>query len=77
MPNRKRLLKTFDDVVEELGGTLAVGQLCDDQDSAAVCNWRRRRQVFPAKYYPEMVKALAKRGAKAPHTLWGFYKKKN
>jgi hypothetical protein len=42
-----------------------------------VCNWRRRRQVFPAKYYPEMVKALARRGARAPHTLWGFYKKKN
>ena len=75
MPSRYRLLKTFDDVVEELGGTLAVGQLCDDQDSAAVCNWKRRRKVFPCKYYPVMIEELAARGAKAPRDLWGFYKK--
>jgi hypothetical protein len=72
--NGHRTLTTFDEVVEELGGTGGLGRLVE-QDSAAVCNWRRRRGRFPAKYYPEMMKALNKLGCDAPLDLWGFYKR--
>ena len=64
--------KTFDAVVAKLGGAGAVGRLCDDQDAAAVCNWKRRRQRFPTKYYRKMMIELNKRGAVAPDHLWGF-----
>lgn len=70
-----RNLKTFDEVVEELGGPSKCGELVE-QDSAAVCNWRRRRERFPTKYYPVMIEELNARGATAPDDLWGFYKKR-
>jgi hypothetical protein len=70
-------LDNFDEVVEALGGKAKVGALCEGQDTAAVCNWRRRRQRFPTKYYPVMRDELEKRGFEAPEELWGFYQKKN
>jgi len=74
MPNR--VLKTFDAVVEEFGGKAKLGEFVE-QDTAAVCNWRRRRKKFPTKFYKEMVKELKRRKAEAPDDLWGFYRKKN
>jgi hypothetical protein len=74
--NGYRVLKTFDAVVKELGGLAAVGQLCEDQDVAAVCNWRRRRHRFPTKYYNIMIIELNKAGASAPDKLWGMVEKK-
>jgi hypothetical protein len=74
MHNGHRILNTFDEVVEELGGSREVGQLCE-QNTAAVCNWKRRRKKFPTKYYRVMIDELAARGAVAPDDLWGFYKK--
>ena len=68
-------LTTFDEVVEALGGKAATGELCDGQDTAAVCNWRARRMKFPAKYYPVMMEELLARDFTAPNDLWGFYKK--
>jgi hypothetical protein len=72
MPHHLRLLETFDDVVDELGGLAAVGRLCDNQDAAAVCNFKRRRGTFPTKYYKLMIAELNERGATAPDDLWGF-----
>jgi len=69
-----KLLKTFDAVVEALGGRGAVGRLVG-QDVAAVCNWRSRRERFPTKYYLVMKEELEKCGASAPDDLWGFYKR--
>ena len=66
-------LKTFDEVVEVLGGKREVARLLD-QNTAAVCNWKRRRERFPTKYYLEMAKALKKKRASASDDLWGFYK---
>lgn len=66
-----RQLKTFDDVVTVLGGKRAVARLTE-QDTAAVCNWRRRRSRFPTKYYKVMIRALRKQRATAPDELWGF-----
>jgi hypothetical protein len=86
MPNgHLRELKTFDSVVKALGGKREVARICgivtgdavNRQDTTAVCNWKRRRGKFPTKYYPVMIEELEARGATAPHTLWGFYKKKN
>jgi hypothetical protein len=70
-------LETFDEVVEKLGGAGKVGALCQGQDAAAVCNWKRRRGCFPAKYYPVMIDELNARHADAPRELWGFYKREN
>jgi len=76
MPKQQpiRLLKTFDQVVDVLGGTGEVGRLTN-QDTSAVCNWRRRRQKFPTKYYFVLQEELAARGLTAPRTLWGFYER--
>jgi hypothetical protein len=68
-------LDTFDEVVEVLGGKAEVGVLCDNQDTAAVCNWRRRRLRFPAKYYVVMQDELNRLGYEAPLDLWGFYRR--
>jgi len=67
-----RRLETFDEVVEKLGGLSAVGRLCNDQDSAAVCNWKRRRSRFPTKYHKLMKRELRRAGADAPDSLWGL-----
>jgi hypothetical protein len=76
MLSEDRELQTFDAVVEALGGKREVARICDDQDTAAVCNWRRRRSLFPTKYYIVMKEELAARGVDAPHRLWGFVEKK-
>jgi hypothetical protein len=71
MLSQPRQLRTFDAVVAELGGLRAVAQLTK-QDTAAVCNWKRRRSRFPTKYYILMKDELDARGAEAPLDLWGF-----
>jgi hypothetical protein len=76
MHNGFRILKTFDDVVDEFGGKAKLGEFVE-QNSAAVCNWKRRRKKFPTKYYREMMDELEARGARGPDDLWGFYKKKS
>jgi hypothetical protein len=75
LSNGHRQLKTFDDVVDALGGKSAVGRMLD-QNSAAVCNWKRRRQRFPTKFYLIMKDELDARGADAPPDLWGFARNK-
>jgi hypothetical protein len=75
MLNGHRQLKTFDEVVEALGGKRKVAELLD-QNTAAVCNWQRRRSRFPTKYYKVMAKALKKQRASAPDELWGFVESK-
>ena len=65
-------LWSFNDVVDALGGPVAVGRITG-QTCAAVCNWRRYRGLFPSKYYFVMKAALADRGFYAPISLWGFY----
>ncbi|MBR0753470.1 hypothetical protein JQ604_14880 [Bradyrhizobium jicamae] len=72
MKRRLRTLTTFNEVVEALGGPVALGKLTG-QTCAAVCNWRRYRGLFPPKYWPCMSEALAEVGCSAPLSLWGFY----
>jgi len=77
MHSPPRHLKTFDQVVNALGGKAEVGALCNNQNIAAVCNWKRRRSRFPAKYFVVMQDELNARGYSAPHKLWGFYTRKD
>jgi hypothetical protein len=72
MTRRLQPIWTFNEVVEVLGGPVAVGRLTG-QTCAAVCNWRRHRGLFPSKYYFCMREALADDGYFAPISLWGFY----
>ena len=69
MKRRLRPIWTFNEVVEVLGGPVAVGRLTG-QTCAAVCNWRRHRGLFPSKYYFCMREALADEGYFAPISLW-------
>jgi hypothetical protein len=74
MHDAPRKLKTFDEVVDEFGGPRKLGELVE-QNTAAVCNWKRRRKKFPTKYYKVMIEELNTRHAAAPDKLWGFYEK--
>jgi hypothetical protein len=69
-----RRVKTYNDVLEALGGPAGVGIICDQNPNAA-CTWRATRGKFPAKYYFVMVGALKRRGYEAPRYLWGFHSK--
>jgi hypothetical protein len=65
-------LWTYNAVLDALGGPGEVGKLTG-QTSAAVCNWRRLRGVYPSKYYFTLKVALADRGFYAPIALFGFH----
>ena len=75
MLNGNRRLENFDDVVEALGGKRKLAIMLN-QNTAAVCNWKRRRARFPTKYYKVMVRSLSGRGYSAAEKLWGFYERK-
>jgi hypothetical protein len=63
-------LRTFEDVVDALGGSGDVGAMVDGWPSS-VWNWQKKRGRFPAKFYKGMTEALAARGYSAPAELWG------
>lgn len=67
----KHVLMTFDEVVEALGGVGEVGKITN-RSTSAVCNWRRKKRLFPTALYFTMQAALVERGYAAPRHLWGF-----
>ena len=68
MPKR---LRTFDAVIDALGGPSAVARMCR-RTPAAVTAWRTGGERFPPKFYFLMAHALEARGLEAPRALWGF-----
>ena len=64
------MLRTVDDLVETLGGTTKVAELCGTT-SAAVSNWRSRRKI-PSEKFVLVEAALRKRGHDAPKRLFNF-----
>jgi hypothetical protein len=62
----------FDDVVEVLGGPIAVAEITKNASQTAVFNWRKQRRKFPAKHYFVMKGALAEKGYFAAIDLFGF-----
>lgn len=64
-------LWTFDDVVDALGGLKGVEALTG-MTRATICNHRRERQCFPAKYYFCIKAGLEDRGFYAPISMFGF-----
>lgn len=65
----KRILKTFDAVITELGGMTAVAYLTA-RSVASVCNWRARGGVFPAALVDVIEHHLRLRGCTAARHLF-------
>lgn len=63
-------LSKTSEVVDALGGYLAVADLTGSKPKAA-SNWRRF-QTFPSNTYVAMIKALREKGKTAPASLWGM-----
>lgn len=66
-----RTLKTVPQVLDALGGNLAVRRLLDLEGPNVVANWRWRERLPPRTYLP-LSDALRRRGLKAPPKLWGL-----
>lgn len=63
-------LTTTSEVVEALGGYLAVAEITGSKPKA-VSNWPRFN-TFPANTYVALTEALLAKGKTAPATLWGM-----
>lgn len=63
-------LKTVDEIVDALGGTVAVARLVN-LSKQAVCNWRYRKGI-PARNYATIEAALAARRLVADKTVYSF-----
>lgn len=65
-----RTLQTADDVIDELGGTVATSRLAGVSPSQ-VSGWRSAKRLG-TKSYLVIKQELAKRGMTAPAKLWGI-----
>lgn len=64
------MLTTTSDVMDALGGNLAVAELTGSNNKA-VWNWRVA-ETFPANTYVALTEALLAKGKTAPASLWGM-----
>lgn len=65
-----RTLQTADDVIDELGGTVATSRLAGVSPSQ-VSGWRAAKRLG-AKSYLVLKQELARKGFTAPAKLWGI-----
>jgi hypothetical protein len=65
-----RVLKTTTDVIDALGGNIAVQQLVGAASRQTVSNWRRFK-TFPSNTHAVLSGALVAIGREAPRSLWG------
>lgn len=63
-------LSTTSEVMDALGGNLAVAELTGSNNKA-VWNWRVA-ETFPANTYVALTQALLAKGKTAPASLWGM-----
>jgi len=63
-------LSTTSEVMDALGGNLAVAELTGSKPKA-VWNWRGF-ETFPSNTYVAMTEALLAKGKTAPASLWGM-----
>lgn len=63
-------LSTTTEVMDELGGNVAVAELTGSNPKA-VWNWRAS-QTFPSNTYVAMTEALLAKGKTAPASLWSM-----
>jgi hypothetical protein len=68
---RRRRVKTFDAVVDVLGGIKAIAALTA-VTPAAVCHWRSRSGRFPARTHERIQAELSRRSVSASRELWDF-----
>jgi hypothetical protein len=71
MAKKLEYLKTTDEVMNVLGGTVAVAKLTQCKNVSAASNWRKF-PTFPSHTYVVMIKALRRRGKIASPSLWGM-----
>jgi hypothetical protein len=64
------MLSTTTEVMDALGGNLAVAELTGSNNKA-VWNWRKSN-VFPSNTYVALTDALSAKGKAAPASLWGM-----
>lgn len=64
-------LQTAKEVIEALGGDVAVMEITSSKYRSAVSNWKRIGK-FPPKTYKVLQNALQERSMSAPDDLWGF-----
>jgi hypothetical protein len=69
-----QVLDTTLDVIDELGGNIAVGALTGST-AKAVSNWRSLGK-FPWHTQMPIIEALRVRGKTAPASLWGMTKRR-
>jgi predicted SpoU family rRNA methylase len=62
-------LKSVQEVVERLGGNMAVASITGSRHSSAVSNWKKLGK-FPPKTYFGLKAALQERSLDAPDDLW-------
>lgn len=63
-------LSTTSEVMDALGGYLAVAEITQSKPKAA-SNWSRF-ETFPSNTYLAMTEALLAKGKTAPASLWGM-----
>ena len=59
------------EVIDELGGNLAVAELFKDGRAKTVWHWRKTNS-FPSNTYLAIREALLAKGKTAPDSLWGM-----
>lgn len=64
-------LTTVEQVVDKLGGNLAVAAITGAKHTSAISNWKRLGK-FPAKTHKIMKDALQERSFDAPDDLWSI-----
>lgn len=64
-------LRTFDDVVDALGGVKETARITK-RSASLVCQWRTKFGAFPAEHYLSISKGLVAKGYGAPLHLFKF-----
>jgi len=69
-----RVLTDFEDVIDVLGGVVAIAKLTG-RSASAVCNWRNNGERFPASFFPLLQSALQEQKCLASKKLFTFITK--
>jgi hypothetical protein len=70
MKQQLQPLSTVREVIDALGGAVAVQALTEAKSTQVVSNWIARGTIA-SHTYPVMIAALQEKGSTAPATLWG------
>jgi hypothetical protein len=72
----KTVLTSTGEVIDALGGNVALADMLTLKNHQAVSNWRRYVN-FPPRTYVAMQEGLAEVGKTAPASLWGMIERRS